>query len=199
MNFDQPPSDPIALFSTWLAEAEKAESGDANAGALATVDADGLPNVRIVLLKALDTNGLVFYTNMQSVKGVELDGQPQAACCFHWKSLKRQIRVRGSVVPADEAEADAYFATRERASQIGAWASAQSQPVADRATLDAQFHAYEEKFDGQEVPRPPHWSGHRIQPIYIEFWQYGIHRLHDRLAYRRADLQTDWHTERLNP
>lgn len=199
MDFDTPPNNPIALFADWLADAEKSEINDPNAVAVATVDDGGLPNVRMVLLKGLDERGFVFYTNLESQKGEEIHAHPMAAFCFHWKSLRRQVRVRGPVVSVDDAEADAYFAARSRGSKIGAWASDQSRAVTHRSILEDKVRAYEEKFKGQDVPRPPHWSGRRIQPLSIEFWQDGELRLHDRLIYRRDNPQADWQTVRLSP
>lgn len=191
--------DPIALFTAWLSAAQKSEPNDPNTMALATVDAGGCPNVRMVLLKGVDARGFCFYTNMESTKGAELKAEPQASFCFHWKSLRRQVRVRGAVIGVDEAQADAYFASRSRGSRLGAWASDQSRVVADRAVLEAKVKQYEEQFKDKDVPRPPHWAGYRILPTYIEFWQDGAFRLHDRLVYRRDNPQEDWQTERLSP
>ncbi len=189
--------DPYALFADWLADAEISEPNDANAMALATVDAAGLPSVRMVLLKGVDPSGFVFYTNAESAKGQELAAVAKAAACFHWKSLRRQVRVRGPVERVTAEEADAYFATRPRGSQVGAWASLQSQPLPDRATLEARIREVEARHDGVRVPRPPHWLGYRIRPDAIEFWKDRLFRLHDRLAYVRSG--DGWRTQRLYP
>jgi len=178
--------DPIALFDAWYAEARAAEINDSNAMALATVDADGRPSVRMVLLKGHDGRGFVFYTNLNSRKARALIDTPKAALLFHWKSLRRQIRIEGAVSGVSEAEADAYFATRGRDSQLGAWASDQSQPLPSRAVFEDQFAEMEARFDGQDVPRPPHWSGFRVTPAAIEFWQDRAHRLHERRLFTRT-------------
>jgi pyridoxamine 5'-phosphate oxidase len=164
---------------------------------LATVGAGNRPSSRIVLLKGADARGFVFYTNYQSAKGGELAGQPRAALLFHWKSLRRQVRVRGAVEPVTEAEADAYFASRARGSRIGAWASDQSRPLESRAVLEARAAEIEARYEGQDVPRPPHWSGFRVLPTQIEFWRDGAFRLHDRLRFDRAG--DGWVTVRLYP
>jgi pyridoxamine 5'-phosphate oxidase len=189
--------DPIALFQEWLAEAEAAEPNDPTAMCLATVDASGAPSARMVLLKGVDQRGFAFYTNFESRKGGELAGQRVAALCFHWKSLRRQVRVEGAVEPVTEAEADAYFASRARVSQLGAWASDQSRPLDRRATLEARVAAMEARFAGEAVSRPPNWSGYRVIPRAIEFWKDGAFRLHDRIVFRRAEA--GWETERLYP
>jgi pyridoxamine 5'-phosphate oxidase len=192
-------ADPFALFDDWMKEADKAEVNEANAMSLATVDGEGRPDIRMVLLKGVDRGGFVFYTNTQSAKGSELASHPDAALGFHWKSLRRQIRVRGPVSPVSDAEADAYFATRARDSQIGAWASAQSQPMEGRWVFEKEIARYALKFGVGKVPRPPHWSGYRVTPLQIEFWRDRPFRLHDRLVYRRAAVDTPWQTERLFP
>ena len=193
------PEDPIAAFAAWLEEAGQTEPNDPNAMALATLGTDGMPNVRMVLLKGLDARGFVFYTNLESRKGEELAAEAQAALCFHWKTQQRQVRVRGPVSPVSDAEADAYYASRGRESRIGAWASQQSRPLADRAELEAAFAEADAAHPGDDIARPPHWSGRRITPLSIEFWQDGAHRLHDRLVYRRADENAAWTTGRLYP
>jgi pyridoxamine 5'-phosphate oxidase len=190
---------PFALFDEWIKEADKAEVNEANAMALATVDAEGRPDIRMVLLKGVDHGGFVFYTNTQSAKGGELAAHPDAALCFHWKSLRRQIRVRGPASPVSDAEADAYFATRARDSQIGAWASAQSRPMEGRWVFEKEIAKYTLKFGVGKVPRPPHWSGYRVTPLQFEFWRDRPFRLHDRLVYRRAAVDAPWRTERLFP
>lgn len=192
-------ADPLAIFDNWLAEAKKSEINDANATALATVDANGLPNVRMVLLKGYDERGFVFYTNFESAKGQELLGQGKAALCFHWKSLRCQVRLRGPVAVVADGEADAYFATRARGSRIGAWASRQSRPLENRFALEQSVARYTAKYAIGPVPRPPHWSGFRLAPTYAEFWQDGMFRLHDRLVFRRAAADQAWETERLYP
>lgn len=191
--------DPIALFDTWLTEAAGTEPNDPNAMALATVDAGGMPNVRMVLLKGHDARGFVFYTNLESQKGQEIAAQPRAALCFHWKSLHRQIRIQGPLEPVSDEEADAYFASRGRDSRVGAWASQQSRPLGDRAELDATFAQYDTQFGDGAVARPPHWSGRRVIPQRIEFWCDGANRLHDRLIFMRAGPDVAWQTQRLYP
>jgi pyridoxamine 5'-phosphate oxidase len=192
-----PENDPFALFAEWLAEAGKKEPNDANAMTVSTVDADGLPDSRMVLLKEFDQRGFVFYTNTQSAKGVELNGQPKAALLFHWKSLRRQVRIRGAVEPVSDAEADAYFASRARHSQLGAWASDQSRPLPDRLALEKRVAEMGLKFGLGKVPRPPHWSGYRVVPQVIEFWRDRPFRLHERLVYQRVGQS--WGTQRLFP
>ncbi|CAI8207406.1 MAG: Pyridoxine/pyridoxamine 5'-phosphate oxidase [Alphaproteobacteria bacterium] len=193
------PSDPIAAFDDWLQEAAKSEPNDPNAMALATVSADGMPNARMVLLKGHDARGFVFYTNLESQKGNELDQNAKAALVFHWKSLHRQVRIQGPISPVADEEADAYYNSRGRESRIGAWASQQSRPLADRAELEAAYAEMDKKYPGEDIPRPPHWSGWRITPLRIEFWQDGDHRLHDRLVFKRLNAEADWQTERLYP
>jgi len=192
-------ADPIALFGEWLEAAKASEPNDPNAVALATVDDDGLPDVRMVLLKDVDARGFTIYTNTQSAKGQELAAHPKAALVFHWKSLRRQVRVRGLVTPVSEAEADAYFASRARSSQIGAWASDQSRPMAGRHNLEKRVAEYGLKFGLGKVARPPHWSGYRIVPLAIEFWRDRPFRLHERLVFSRAEPTEPWATSRLFP
>ena len=191
--------EPFALFESWLAEAKASEPNDPNGMALSTVDADGLPNVRMVLLNGRGPDGFVFYTNTQSQKGEELAGQPKAAALFHWKSLRRQIRIRGPVSRVDDAEADTYFQSRPRDSRIGAWASQQSRPLESRFALEKAVASYAMKFGVGEVPRPPHWTGFRIAPVSIEFWRDGAFRLHDRIVFRRAAIGDPWTKARLYP
>ena len=192
-------SDPIALFHSWFAEATNSEPGEATAMSLATSDVKGRPNVRMVLLKAADESGFVFYTNLESAKGVELAAQRFAALCFHWKSLHRQVRVRGPASQVSDAEADAYFATRPKDSQIGAWASAQSRPMQERWEFEKAIAKLAAKYAFAKVPRPPFWSGFRVVPLEIEFWRDRPFRLHDRLVYRRDAPDEPWMTEKLFP
>ena len=196
-------AEPFALFAQWLEDAKASEINDPNAVALATVDADGMPNVRMVLLKGLDTRGFVFYTNFESQKGQEILGQKKAAMCFHWKSLRRQVRLRGNVEVVSDAEADEYFNSRPLGSRIGAWASRQSRPLEGRFALEKAVAEYTAKFALGTVPRPPHWSGFRIVPRSIEFWHDRKFRLHDRIEFRRsetaADLSTGWEKVRMYP
>lgn len=191
--------EPFALFASWLKEAETSEINDPNAVALATVDENGLPNVRMVLLKGFDSDGFVFYTNFESQKGHEILGQKKAAMCFHWKSLRRQVRLRGPVEIVTDEEADAYFKTRARGSRIGAWASKQSRPLESRFALEKAVAEYTARYAIGEIPRPKHWSGFRIRPVSIEFWHDGKFRLHDRVEFRRQTLTAPWEKVRMYP
>ena len=191
--------EPFRLFAAWLADATAAEPNDPNAMALATVDEDGLPDVRMVLLKGVDDGGFVFYTNLESAKGVELAATPKAAVVFHWKSLRRQVRVRGPVERVGDAEADAYYETRPRGSRIGAWASRQSRPLDGRFALEAEVARYTAKFGLGAIPRPAHWSGFRIRPTAIEFWHDRPFRLHDRVRFTRTAPDGAWERQRLFP
>jgi pyridoxamine 5'-phosphate oxidase len=195
-----PAQGPLALFADWLAQADRAEPNDPNAMTLSTVDEAGAPDARIVLLKDLDDRGFTFFTNLCSAKAVELAGDRRAALTFHWKSLRRQVRVRGLVETVSDAEADAYFATRARVSRLGAWASDQSQTLDDPSALRERLAEQEKRFEGQEPPRPPHWSGYRLLPTAIEFWSDGAFRLHDRLLFERQQVEdADWTARRLYP
>ncbi|MFQ5563181.1 MAG: pyridoxamine 5'-phosphate oxidase [Parvularculaceae bacterium] len=191
--------DPFALFAEWLALAGETEPNDPNAMALATVDEAGLPDVRMVLLKDVNADGLVFYTNLESAKGLQLAANPKAALCFHWKTIRRQVRFRGSVKPVSAAEADAYFATRARSAKIGAWASAQSRPMKSKLSLAKEVAAKAVEFGLGEAPRPPYWSGYRLAPLQIEFWVNRPFRLHDRLQFMRENFDAPWKTARLYP
>jgi pyridoxamine 5'-phosphate oxidase len=191
--------EPILLFLDWFKEAKAGEPSDPNAMALATVDAAGLPNVRMVLLKEVDVRGFTFYSNAESAKGMELAINGKAALCFHWKSLRRQVRVRGLVEPVSAAEADAYFASRDRGARIGAWASDQSRPLEGRFALEKRIAEFAAGFGLGEVPRPPHWTGWRVRPLTIEFWRDRPFRLHDRLEFRRASSDSPWEIRRLFP
>lgn len=190
-------AEPYRLFAQWLEDATKSEPNDPNALALATVDADGMPDVRMVLLKGFDERGFVFYTNFESAKGEEILSSMKAAMCFHWKSLRRQVRVRGPVEQVSDAEADEYYASRPRGSRIGAWASRQSRPLESRFALEKAVAEYTAKYAIGEIPRPPHWSGFRIMPQSIEFWHDRPFRLHDRVKFTRS--QDSWDKTRLYP
>jgi pyridoxamine 5'-phosphate oxidase len=192
-------TEPFALFATWLADATAKEPNDPNAMALATVDEAGLPNVRMVLLKDAGPEGFAFYTNYESAKGRELLSGGKAALCFHWKSLRRQVRVRGAVHTVSEAEADAYFATRPRGSRIGAWASQQSRPLEGRLALETAVARYAAKYLIGEIPRPEYWSGFRLVPTEMEFWHDRPFRLHDRIVFRRGAANEAWEKTRLYP
>ncbi len=189
--------EPLALFGAWLADAEKSEPNDPNAVALASVDDAGLPDVRMVLLKGYDLRGFVVYTNFESAKGREILGSMKAAMCFHWKSLRRQVRLRGPVEVVSDAEADAYYASRPRGSRIGAWASKQSRPLESRFALEKAAAEYTARYAIGEIPRPPYWSGFRIIPETIEFWHDRPFRLHDRVQFRK--VEGGWEKVRLYP
>ncbi|MEH6714705.1 pyridoxamine 5'-phosphate oxidase [Parasphingorhabdus flavimaris] len=176
-------TDPFSLFDNWFAEARKTEINDSNAMTIATAGADGQPSARMVLLKGHGPDGFIFYTNQRSRKAGDIAENPKAAILFHWKSLRRQIRIEGSLSRVPDATADAYFATRGRDSQLGAWASDQSSPLDSRATFEARFAEMTKRFEGGEVPRPPHWSGYRLTPVHFEFWQDQAHRLHERRIF----------------
>lgn len=193
--FERP--EPIGLFIDWLMDAKAHELNDANAMALATADADGLPDCRMVLLKDVDARGFTFYSNRESAKGLQLEARPEAALLFHWKTLRRQVRVRGGVQPVDPAEADAYFASRARESRIGAWASDQSRPLQGRAALEQAVADQTVRFEGQDVPRPERWTGWRLAPRQIEFWRDRPFRLHDRLQFVHS--KDGWTSRRLWP
>ena len=198
-------AEPFDLFETWFADATRHEPNDPNAMALATVDPEGMPNVRMVLLKGLDPatrgadRGFVFDTNWESAKGRELQASGKAAVCFHWKSLRRQIRVRGTIAGVSSAEADAYFATRARGSRLGAWASSQSRPLESRFALEKAVALVTARYPIGDIPRPLHWSGFRLTPLEVEFWHDRPFRLHDRVVLRRSDRDQTWTAERLYP
>ena len=189
---------PLSLFRKWLADAGESEPNDPTAMTVATADADGMPSARMVLLKEADERGFVFYTNTESQKGSELDANPRAALVFHWKTLRRQVRVSGAVERVSDSEADAYFASRARGSQIGAWASEQSRPLDGRFELEKRVAKFAAKFGVGTVPRPPHWTGYRVVPSRVEFWQDKPFRLHERLIYTRA-TDGGWSTGRIFP
>ena len=189
--------EPYQLFGSWLEDATKSEPNDPNALALSTVDSDGMPNVRMVLLKGYDTRGFVFYTNYESTKGREILAARKAAMCFHWKTLRRQVRVRGNVELVSDEEADAYYASRARGSRIGAWASKQSRPLESRFALEKAVAEYTAKYAIGNIPRPPYWSGFRILPVTIEFWHDRAFRLHDRVIFERTE--SGWTKTRLYP
>ena len=190
--------EPFGMFSAWLEEARRGEPDDPDAAALASVDGRGVPNVRMVLVRHVDERGFVFYTNLESAKGGELRAHPHAALCFHWKSLHRQVRVRGGVTLVSDEEADSYFASRPRGSRIGAWASKQSKPLEGRFELEKRVAEFGVRYGVGEIPRPEYWSGFRLRPEYIEFWRHGKFRLHERLVYRCGDGDV-WAKEMLFP
>lgn len=192
-------ADPFVRFAEWMVDAEKHEPNDPSAASVATATAEGIPSVRMVLVRGIDPRGFVFYTNYESQKGQELLSNPHAALCFHWKSLRRQVRIQGPVESVTEQEADDYFQSRPRDSRIGAWASRQSRPMTGRFELESRIAEYGIKFMIGKVPRPPHWSGFRVIPHRIEFWKDRPFRLHDRLIYRRDSVNSPWATERLFP
>lgn len=194
---DDRPDNPLTIFEAWFAEARESEPNDPNAMALAAVGEDGTPSLRMVLLKGYDEAGFVFYTNFESRKGRQILAHPKAALLFHWKSLRRQVRIEGPVSPVSDAEADAYFHSRSRSSQIGAWASEQSRPLESRFELEKRVARFAAKYALGKVSRPPQWSGLRVAPRLYEFWQDGAFRLHDRLVYQRED--DGWRTEKLYP
>jgi pyridoxamine 5'-phosphate oxidase len=197
-------SEPFSLFEAWFAESAKSEINDPNAMALATADVSGVPNVRMVLLKGLDPaehtpRGFVFYTNTSSTKGRELLTNPNAALLFHWKSLRRQVRIKGAITQVSAAEADSYYATRPKGSRIGAWASQQSQPLPNRAVLEQAVTDFEAQYPSDNIPRPPNWTGFRLTPREIEFWHDRPYRLHDRIVFRRDAPTKTWSKTRLYP
>ncbi|MBO9576786.1 MAG: pyridoxamine 5'-phosphate oxidase [Sphingobium sp.] len=191
-------SDPFALFESWYGEARTSEPNDGNAMALATATPDGRPSLRMVLLKGHGPDGFIFYTNFEGRKAQEILSNPQVALLFHWKSLRRQVRIEGRAARVDDATADAYFASRSRDSQLGAWASDQSRPLPDRATFEQRFEEVAARYEGQAVPRPPHWSGFRVVPQAIEFWLDRPHRLHERTRYE-SDGKGGWRSGMLYP
>ena len=192
LRLDEIGEDPITVFTRWYEEAKASEPNDPGAVALASVDATGLPDVRMVLLKAFDQRGFVFYTNFESAKGRELTGTPKAAMCFHWKTLRRQVRARGAVGIVSQDEADAYFASRPRVSRLGAWASAQSRPLDRRATLESRVAEIDATYSDDDLPRPAHWSGFRLLATELELWSDGAFRLHDRFRFTRPTVSDPW-------
>ncbi len=192
-------NDPLLLFHQWINDAQETEPNDPTAMALATVDEEGMPNVRMVLLKAVDERGFVFYTNLESAKGRELLGQKKAALCFHWKSLRRQIRIRGNVETVSDEEADAYYNSRDRGSRVGAWASRQSRPMSDRFELKREVAKKAAKYAVGVIPRPAYWSGFRVRPTSIEFWRDKPFRLHDRRVFTHQTQEDSWSSELLFP
>lgn len=194
-----PPINPWDLFREWYVLAQRQETEDFNAMTLATVGEDGMPSMRVVLLKSYDESGFVFFTNRQSRKGQQLLQSSQAAINFYWKSLDRQIKIEGYVVPVSETESDAYFASRPRGSQIGAWASTQSRPLESREALEGRVRDLEKEYENKPIPRPPYWGGYRLTPIRVEFWQERQFRLHDRILYHRKNIYDSWTVERLYP
>ncbi|WP_193173184.1 pyridoxamine 5'-phosphate oxidase [Nisaea nitritireducens] len=197
--FEPDTDNPFELFDGWLQAASETEPNDANAMTVATADADGRPSARILLLKGFDEQGFVFYSNMESQKGREIGANPFVALCFHWKSVRRQVRITGPVTRVTDEEADAYFNSRPRGSRVGAWASQQSRPLADRPALMEAVENADRKYPGESVPRPPYWSGWRLTPLAIEFWQDGEFRLHDRFRFSRASESEAWTVDRLYP
>jgi len=192
-------NDPFKLFNQWYEDASQSEINDPNAMSLATVGENSMPSVRIVLLKSHDQNGFVFYTNLKSRKGTELSKNPQAAIAFHWKTIRRQVRIEGSTEPVAKNEADEYFQSRPRISQVGAWASQQSEPLDSREQLLNSVQSFEEKYENTSIPRPPHWGGLRLRPTRIEFWHDGEFRLHDRFIFEKTTNTKIWKITRLNP
>ena len=197
--FEPTTMDPLELFTEWYEKAKTNEINDPNAMSLATADKNGMPSVRMVLLKGFDTNGFVFYTNLESRKANEFKSNPNVAVCFHWKSLQRQVRIEGNVSQVSDEEADEYFNSRARLSRIGAWASVQSQTLKSRDYLLTRLKTFEEKYNGETIPRPTHWSGNRIKAKRIEFWQDGEFRLHDRFVFERRSINEAWTKTRLYP
>jgi pyridoxamine 5'-phosphate oxidase len=196
---DQSAVEPMKKFAQWLADAEKSEPNDPSAMALATVDDEGMPNCRMVLMRRHDVRGIVFFTNFESQKGNEILSSGKAAACFHWKSLRKSVRFRGLTEIVSEEEADEYFFSRPRGSRIGAWASKQSRPLESRFALEKEVAVHAAKFGTAAIPRPPYWSGFRIRPLSIEFWSDGMFRLHDRIRYDRASVDGEFETSRLYP
>lgn len=192
-------NDPFKLFETWMADAKTSELNDPNAMSVASVDEEGMPNVRILLLKDFSVDGFTFYTNFESTKGHEILASKKVALCFHWKSLRRQVRIRGGVTQVTDAEADEYYNSRARGSRVGAWASAQSRELSARSELEGLVNQYEEKFGDGDIPRPAHWSGFKLAPMSIEFWHDRPYRLHDRIIFERKSCSDDWSTKRLYP